>query len=100
MTGTVNYWSGVVSLVFASAPANHAAITADYSRVSVLTLSNTLLGATAAELVVLQNGVPLVHGTGSGKYTVVTPVQILLGTAANGTDLYTVIYAQSDLTAI
>lgn len=93
VTGTINYATGALALHFATAPLDTKAITADFAPSAILTVTSAdFTGVAGAGVKVMKVGVILVHGTGAGKYLVTGPREVTLGTAANGSDLYTVAY--------
>ena len=72
-----DFSNGMIVQVFAAKPSG-----------TTLALTNALPHNNP---VVLMNGLPLVHGTGAGKFTITNPNLITLGTAAAGEN-YTVLY--------
>jgi len=93
VTGTVNYSTGAITLVFATAPINTHSLTADYTPVTIITVvGGAFKAADYSGVVVLKQGVNMTHGTGGGKYTVTGASSVTLGTMTNGTDVYSVVY--------
>ena len=94
VTGTINYTTGALVVDFATAPGGGLALVADYSRNSVITTAYPFVATDSSGLVVFKVTTLMVHGTGGSKYVVSDSNKLLLGTAANGSDLYTVVYTQ------
>lgn len=90
VTGTIDYTSGALSIHFTTAPPSGQAITADFDPENFITIAGTFTSIAGTK--VFKNGAELEHGVGSNKFLVIGTNRILLGTGANGTDVYTIAY--------